>query len=189
MLEAAAFLGVLDEPDVEWLVANSKQHEFPAGSVLIRRGEPVEFLYLIVDGAFDITVLMPDERRIATLYAGELVGEMSFVDLRPPSATVTAAMNSSVLAVSKAALTGKIENDKGFGARFYKGVAVLLVGRLRAAYAIDRPLQDDPESKVELGILETRFEEIQRHLGLRPAPAAVDAKTVEAKTATKIVKG
>ena len=139
MLEAAAFLGVLNEPDVEWLVANSKQHKVESGSVLIRRGQPVEFLYLIVDGAFDVTVFVPKkprgERHIATLYAGELMGEMSFVDSHPPSATVTAGMNCSVLAITKAALTEKIENDTGFGARFYRGVSVLLAGRLRAKNA------------------------------------------------------
>jgi CRP/FNR family cyclic AMP-dependent transcriptional regulator len=167
MLEAAAFLGVLDESDVEWLVANSKQHEIETGSVLIRRNEPVEFLYLIVDGAFKVTVSTPNEIHIATLYAGELAGEMSFVDMHPPSATVTAGMRSSVLAVSKAALGEKIQNDRGFGARFYKGVSVLLAGRLRAAYAIDLRHHEDHESQVEMGILEKRFEEIQRHLGLR----------------------
>jgi CRP/FNR family cyclic AMP-dependent transcriptional regulator len=167
MLEAAAFLGVLDEPDVEWLVANSKQHEIESGSVLISRGKPVEFLYLIVDGAFDVTVFSPDEHHIATLYAGELAGEMSFVDLHPPSATVTAGMNSSVLAVSKAALTEKIENDKGFGARFFKGVSVLLVGRLRAAYAVDVHVRGGNATRVEMGVLAMRFEEIERRLGLR----------------------
>src|SRR4051812_397608 len=67
MLEAAVFLGVLDEPDVEWLVANSKQHELQSGSVLIHRGEAVEFLYLIVDGAFDVKLFSPKPRHIATL--------------------------------------------------------------------------------------------------------------------------
>lgn len=167
MLEAAAFLGVLDEQDVEWLVANSKQHQVEAGSILIRRGEPVDFLYLIVDGAFEVTVFLPDERHIATLYAGELVGEMSFVDMHPPSATVTAGMNSSVLAILKTALTQKIENDGSFGARFYKGVSVLLAGRLRAAYAIDHRGHGDSKSKVEMSVLEMRFVEIQGRLGLR----------------------
>lgn len=165
MLEAAAFLGVLEEADVEWLVANSKQRQLESGSVLIRRGEPVEFLYLIVDGAFEISVSMPDERHIATLYAGELVGEMSFVDRHPPSATVTAGVKSSVLAIHKTALTEKIENDKGFGMRFYKGVSVLLAGRLRAAYAIDHRAPDSA-IRVEMSILEIRFEEIERRLGL-----------------------
>jgi CRP-like cAMP-binding protein len=165
MLEAAAFLGVLDEPDVEWLVANSKQHEMQPGTVLIHRGEPVEFLYLIVDGAFEVRIFTPGERHIATLYAGELAGEMSFVDMYPPSATVTAGMKSSVLAVSKAALNEKLRHDGGFGARFFKGVSVLLAGRLRAAYAID--LNGAGPDRVEMGVLEARLEEIQRRLGLR----------------------
>jgi CRP-like cAMP-binding protein len=167
MLEAAAFLGVLNESDLEWLVANSKQHEIQTGSVLIRRDEPVEFLYLIVDGAFKVTVATPDDTHVATLYAGELAGEMSFVDMHPPSATVTAGMISSVLEVSKAALAEKIQADRGFGTRFYRGVSVLLAGRLRAAYAIDRRPHGDRESQVEMGMLERRFEEIERRLGLR----------------------
>ena len=166
MLEAAVFLGVLNEPDIEWLVANSKQHQIRSGSVLIHRGKPVEFLYLIVDGAFDISVSLP-ERHIATLYAGELVGEMSFVDMHPPSATVTAGMNSTVLAISKAVLTRKIENDHGFGVRFFKGISVLLAGRLRAAYAVDNRVGAEADRKVEMGLLTMRFEEVQRRLGLR----------------------
>jgi CRP-like cAMP-binding protein len=167
MLEASVFLGVLDEPDIEWLVANSKREEIQSGSVLIRRGEPVEFLYLIVDGAFNATVFSPDERHIATLHAGELTGEMSFVDLHPPSATVTARMNSSVLAVAKTVLTEKIKSDSGFAARFYEGVSLLLTARLRAAYGLDiRPLPE-AETKVEMDILERRYEEIQDRLGLR----------------------
>jgi len=167
MLEAAVFLGVLNEPDIEWLVANSKQHQIRSGSVLIHRGKPVEFLYLIVDGAFDISVSLPAERHIATLYAGELVGEMSFVDMHPPSATVTAGMNSSVLAITKAVLTKKIESDHGFGTRFFRGISVLLAGRLRAAYAVDPRVDAEAERKVEIGLLTMRFEEVQRRLGLR----------------------
>jgi len=166
MLEAAAFLGVLEEADVEWLVANSEQHQLKSGSVLIHRGNPVEFLYLIVDGAFEITVFTPEARHIATLYAGELAGEMSFVDMHPPSATVTAGVKSTVLAIHKPALTEKINEDRGFGLRFYKGVSVLLAGRLRAAYAVD-PRVPDAESRIEMSVLEKRFEEIERRLGLR----------------------
>jgi len=167
MLEAAVFLGALREADVEWLVANSTQHEIQSGAVLINRGEPVEFLYLVVDGAFDVTVLFPDERHVATLYAGELIGEMSFVDRHPPSATVRGAVKSRVLAVPKIALTGKIRSDHEFGARFYLGVSKLLAGRLRAAYSIDDRTRVDAGNEAEMEVLARRFEEIQRHLGLR----------------------
>jgi CRP/FNR family cyclic AMP-dependent transcriptional regulator len=167
MLEASVFLGILDEPDVEWLVANSKRQDIESGSVLIRLGEPVEFLYLIVDGAFNVTVSVPEERQVAKTYAGELLGEMSFVDWHPPSATVTAVMNSSVLAITKADLTGKIENDIGFAARFYKGISLLLSGRLRAAYGDELNLRADAEGKDEMDTLAMRFEEIRLRLTLR----------------------
>jgi CRP-like cAMP-binding protein len=140
--------------------------------VLIRRTEPVESLYLIVDGAFKVTIAVagerhPEEHHIATLYTGELAGEMSFVDKHAPSATVTAGIKSSVLAVSKSALTDKIHSDSGFGTRFYKGVSVLLAGRLRAAYDVDRRAQGVPEENVELGKLAARFKEIEHRLGLQ----------------------
>src|SRR6202034_3771900 len=123
----------------------------------IRAGEPVEFLYLVVDGAFDVTVSAPDEHRVATIYAGELMGEMSFVDSHPPSATVTASMNSGILAVHKGELTAKIKNDVGFAARFYQGIAHLLSDRLRAAYADEIDLREFAAGKDEMSTLATRF--------------------------------
>jgi len=171
MIKALAFLSILDERDIEWLVANSKQQDIPSGSVLVRMGEPVEFLYLIVNGAFNVIASVPNERNVARVYAGELVGEMSFVDLHPPSATVTASLNSSVLAISKADLNEKIEEDVGFAKRFYKGISVLLSGRVRAAhkrgYFDDLDQGADEEHKNEMETLALRFEEIQRRLESR----------------------
>src|SRR5580700_10602552 len=167
MIKALAFLGTLDEPDVEWLVANSKRRDIPSGSILIRLGEPGEFLYLIVDGAFDITVPVPREHQVARAYGGELMGEMSFVDASPPSATVTASIDSSVLAIARAVLMKKIEEDIGFAARFYRGVARLLSGRLRASFEEQLDLSADPSGKDEMGALERRYEEIQRRLEQR----------------------
>jgi CRP-like cAMP-binding protein len=167
MLEASAFLGILDQPDIEWLVAHSQRQDIRSGSVLIRLGEPVEFLYLVVNGAFDVTVSAPEEHSVAKLQAGELMGEMSFVDSQPPSATVTAAMNSSVLAINKTDLTWKIENDIGFAVRFYRGISRLLSIRLRAAYADELDLRADAGDKDEMGTLATRFEEIRHRLESR----------------------
>lgn len=176
MLEATIFLGVLHESDVEWLVKNSAEHEVAPGTVLIRCGEPVAFLYLLVDGALGVTVFSPDARHVATLYAGELAGEMSFVDLQPPSATVTAAMRSRILAIAKSALTEKIREDAGFGARFYKGISVLLAGRLRAAYSIDVRPHTDADSKIEVSVLEKRYAEIQHRLALGGSKKASHAR-------------
>ena len=167
MLEAAVFLGFLDESDIEWLVANSQQKHLPPGSILIHHGNPVEFLYLIVHGKFDVTVDAPEPRYIASLFSGELVGEMSFVDQHPPSATVTAGMNSEVLAIEKRALNEKIRSDSDFGSRFFKGISALLAGRLRAASSIDVGRRRDAEGGLEMSQLERRYREIQQRLGLK----------------------
>jgi CRP/FNR family cyclic AMP-dependent transcriptional regulator len=178
------FLGILDDRDVDWLVANGKRKDVPSAEILIRQGQPVEFLYFVLDGIFDVTVSSPNERQrqVAKLYAGELVGEMSFVDSRPPSATVSAAMNASVLAITRSDLAEKIEDDIGFAARFYKGIAVFLSDRLRAAdnlgFGDVLDLREDVEDKDELAphLMDTlamagmRFEKLQRSLELQWRP-------------------
>src|SRR5207245_5371051 len=58
-------------------------------------------------------------------------GEISFVDSRPPSATVTAITDSVVGAVPIEALEHKLKRDAPFAARFYKAIAVALADRLR----------------------------------------------------------
>jgi CRP-like cAMP-binding protein len=72
---------------------------------------------------------------IARLLTGEIVGEISFVDSRPPSASVKAAVDSQVLAVPKAALRAKLHKDLGFASRFYLSMATFLAYRLRLADA------------------------------------------------------
>jgi CRP-like cAMP-binding protein len=56
---------------------------------------------------------------------------MSFVDARPPSATVKAAEDSTVFALSKALLTRKLAADSGFAARFYRALAIYLSTTVR----------------------------------------------------------
>jgi len=68
---------------------------------------------------------------IAVLEQGELVGELSFLDSRPPNATVTAARETTVLAVPRWKLDAKLEEDAEFAARFYRALGVLLANRLR----------------------------------------------------------
>ena len=71
------------------------------------------------------------EREIARLNTGEIVGEMSFVDARPPSATVKALDDSTVYALPRAVLNAKLATDLGFAARFYKALAIYLSSTVR----------------------------------------------------------
>ena len=49
---------------------------------------------------------------------------------------------------------------------FYKGVSVLLTDRLRAAYSIDIRSLPEKDAKIEMDVLEKRYDEIQHRLGV-----------------------
>ena len=124
------FLGTLVDQDIDWMVRNGVRQNIAARTQIIREGRFVEWLYFILAGEFSATA----ERargEIARLTAGEVLGEISFVDSRPPSATVTAITDSVVGAVPIEALEHKLKRDAPFAARFYKAIAVALADRLR----------------------------------------------------------
>jgi len=125
------FLKELEAKDIDWFIANGVKNTIPAGMVLINENQYVSALYLVTKGALIVTVPSQQGAEIAILNQGELVGELSFIDSRPPNATVTASTESTVLAIPRWKLEAKLEEDPEFGARFYRALGVLLANRLR----------------------------------------------------------
>jgi len=133
MRKVLFLFGQLNDDDVEWMLAAGAKRQVPAGGVLIRQGVPADSVFILLEGRLAVW-LAPKrgpEREIARLNAGEIVGEMSFVDARPPSATVKALEDSTVFALTKAALNAKLAADQGFGARFYRALAIYLSTTVR----------------------------------------------------------
>ena len=112
-----------------------------AGTVIIQQGVPVDSVFIVIDGQLQV---YSGSVEIAKLLAGEIVGEISFVDSRPPSASVKATVDSQVLAIPKAALRAKLQKDLGFASRFYLSLATFLADRLRVA---DARLTHRPERR------------------------------------------
>ena len=132
MKRVVFILGVLEDEDVDWLIESGQRLEIQPGDVLIREGEPCDQLFLILDGTLEVSVAALATATIAQLATGEVVGEMSFVDGQPPSATVTALQSSVVLAISCGQLRHKLQQDIWFASRFYRALAILLSSRLRS---------------------------------------------------------
>lgn len=124
-------LNELSDRDIDWLLEVSRRETIPAGSVLIQEGQSVDTLYVLLEGTLVVSISALEGKQIAQLSSGELVGEMSFLDSRPPSATVKTLEDSLVLAVPRSQLSAKLQNDEGFGCRFYRALAMLLSHRLR----------------------------------------------------------
>lgn len=124
-------LGILEDEDIDWLVSAGSRQELTNEEVLIREGEPSAAIYLVLSGCFMVSSLRTPQIEIARLFRGEVVGEMSFIDHLPPSATVTATEPSVVLAINRVALEQKLAHDLGFAYRWYHALALLLSTRLR----------------------------------------------------------
>ena len=144
MKKVLYIFGLLTDADVEWMADTGERRWVEPGAVLIQEGKPVAWLVLVLEGELAVSVGGVGE--IARLGAGEVVGEMSFVDTAPPSATVAARQRTLALFIDKADLSRKLESDVSFGYRFYRALAVFLADRLRGA---DRRLVDGRSAALE----------------------------------------
>jgi bacteriocin-type transport-associated protein len=176
MRKALFFLGILDDSDMSWMISEGRKREIPAGTVLIREGTATDSLFIVLEGKLVVSTIGTGDKIIAQLMCGEIVGEMSFVDSRPPSASVRATEASSVLSISRQLLSRKLELDNAFAARFYRALAVFLSDRLRSTvgllgYGGNQPLADreyadeiDPDTLDKISLAGARFDLLQRKL-------------------------
>jgi CRP-like cAMP-binding protein len=136
MKKALYILAELSDRDFDWLISTGRKRVLPEGTVLIREGEATDALYIVLDGLLSVCTEALEGQEVAQLSSGELVGEMSFVDARPPSATVRAIQTTVVWSIPRVQLAAKLSQDVGFAAHFYQALAVLLSDRLRST--VDR---------------------------------------------------
>ena len=123
--------GLLTDADVAWMARAGVQRPIKDYEILIQEGRPLELVIFLLQGECVVTAHAAGE--IARLGAGEIVGEMSFLDSAPPSATVTAVSDGLALFLDKETLARKLEADADFGCRFYRALAIFLADRMRRA--------------------------------------------------------
>jgi CRP/FNR family transcriptional regulator, cyclic AMP receptor protein len=159
MRKVLYIFGLLTDGDVEWMARSGARRWVKDGEVLIHEGKPVDSVVLLLEGEFLVAVKGVGE--VARLGAGEIVGEMSYVDSAPPSATVTARGKCLALFLDKPTLSRKLEADMAFGCRFYRALAVFLADRLRGTvrrlgYGGKQTLEDDAilEDELDSAILD-----------------------------------
>ena len=132
MRKVLFIFGQLTDEDVDWLARVGRVEKLDAGTTIIQRGREVENIYIVLEGSFSVFYTEDFSKPEATLYAGEIVGEMSFIDARPPSATVRSDGGAMVLKIPKSELQRRLDVDTGLAARFYRSTSMLLSARLRA---------------------------------------------------------
>jgi len=96
--------------ELENLVASSEMRSYPTGSVVLRKGDVGEMVYLIVKGRVKVVVTHPDGKEIIlnVLKSGDFFGEMAIFGDMPRSATVVAEGACEFLVISREIIIDQI---------------------------------------------------------------------------------
>jgi CRP/FNR family cyclic AMP-dependent transcriptional regulator len=154
MKKVLYILSVLNDLDVDWLVAHGLKARIPKGTALIEEGRPIDALHIVLEGSLRVTAGRANTE-LARAGAGEILGEISFIDSRPPLATATAVEDSIVLSIPRRKLEAQLKQDSGLAARFYHAVALFLADRLRTTtrhlgYGTEAPTPEERDVEDEL---------------------------------------
>ncbi len=181
MRKVLYIFGLLNDSDIETMARLGRKRTIPAGTALIRQGQTLDRVYLLLDGHMDVSV--EGLGTVVTLGSGEMLGEMSFVDSAPTSATVTALDEVRLLELSKSDLEACFAADPAFGMRFFRAISVFLADRMRGTIQRlgykktgDLANEEIMEDELDEGLLDTvsiagdRFSRLMRTLaGAREA--------------------
>ncbi len=123
----------LSNDDIDWLVRAGQRYQLAVADVLIRPGQTLDVLYLILEG--NLAIHAPgSDREIAQRSRGELVGEGWLFNLQPVI-LATASSPVLVLTIPKAVLVNKLHQDVGFAAHFYRAIALMMSEQMRQLLA------------------------------------------------------
>jgi extracellular factor (EF) 3-hydroxypalmitic acid methyl ester biosynthesis protein len=122
-------LEYLTQNDWMLIVDRAKKALFKKDDILIHQHRATKVVYLICSGK--VQVLTGPKSVIATLAAGEICGEMAFLEGGVASASVVALSDVEAYAIDWTALKDLFELFPHLGSRFYRSLAVGLSRRLR----------------------------------------------------------
>ncbi|HEU5484393.1 MAG TPA: Crp/Fnr family transcriptional regulator [Microlunatus sp.] len=112
-LRGTVVFGDLDPTALGELAAVCVPRAYRRDQYLMYQGDPGDHLVVVVDGLIKITVSSDrgDEMVLATLGAGEVLGELSVIDRGPRSASAVAVRPTSALVVNRAALLAAMQHS------------------------------------------------------------------------------
>ncbi len=104
-LRRLPLLADLPEADLQMLYQKAEALTLPAGGWLMREGDIGETLYVVLEGAIEITKRSGEQEvTLAVRGPGEVIGEMALLEHTPRSASGRALDDSRLLAINKQAV-------------------------------------------------------------------------------------
>ena len=160
MRKALYFLADLNDEDISWFARIGEKRRLARGSMVIEEGKPFESVIFVIDGQLEVLVGHGARaKHLAELGAGEIIGELSLIDRRPPAASVRCLSEVKLLAVDQDAIKRRIDEDVAFSSRFHRAVAVFLADRLRGTVVRFGYGEASPGSDVQAFELENELDD------------------------------
>ncbi len=137
ILDKQGWLSGINEEETEQLMALAQLQKYKGGDIIIPEMTRSRDLYFLSKGAVSVSMLMPFEGRrqevIDTVHAGDIIGEVSFVDGSPRSATVKAEEESELYFYPFAELNAFLEEQPRVGYHLMKALAKTISAKMRQA--------------------------------------------------------
>jgi CRP-like cAMP-binding protein len=115
----------------DWALVADKatRMKFKAGEAIVQRGRRTHGLYLLLKGTASVQI--PSQGTTPAIGAGQVCGEISFLDDLPATANVVAQEAVEAFYLDRATLQTLFELFPHLGSRFYHSLAASLSRRLR----------------------------------------------------------
>jgi CRP-like cAMP-binding protein len=115
----------------DWALIADKamRHQFKAGDSIVQRGRRTHGIFVLLSGTAAVQLSAQSPSR--SIGAGEVCGEISFLDELPATADVAATGLVEAFYLDRPLLQSLIELYPHLGSRFYHSLAAILSRRLR----------------------------------------------------------
>ncbi|HBL60423.1 MAG TPA: hypothetical protein DDZ80_18780 [Cyanobacteria bacterium UBA8803] len=131
-----SYLLLGDRSEEEWarFIEYTESRYYNAGDLLVQQNQIERVVHILTDGQVEVVVTdkrTNSQQRIATIEAGSVFGEQSFVDGKPRSASVVALTDCCVLSLTLEAFQQLQRDEPEIAFAFLFDIARTLSLRLR----------------------------------------------------------
>jgi diguanylate cyclase (GGDEF)-like protein len=137
-IKSLALFAHVDPEEVLPLLAACPIRVLPPGARLIAAGDISHCVYLLIDGCLSVRLNPDDAQAVATIEAGESVGEIALIDGQPAAADVYADVPTRVLVIDEETLWALVKASHGVACNLLR----TLVQRLRYGSTVINRIQD-----------------------------------------------
>jgi len=119
----------LNDDDIALLIKASQKLIFNSGEAIVEYGQSNKGIIIILEG--QCQVMTDSGNQLDVLHAGDILGEVSYIEDRTTLAQVVSVGILSAAFIERSILDALIAREVLFSSRFYLGVARVLAYRLR----------------------------------------------------------